>query len=188
MDLLSRACTTFILTISLNKTKVMFTPPLSQPHVEANIFAKGTKLYGGRLFCITSAVVSLEMNPLNKSNNLKSQQDLRKARKLYVVWPSYHHRKQGRYLWSVYFIYPFILFGNLDNKSFSHPNLGNGPVGWCCRIHQQHLCSGVRSSQTSVLDMALDMKLVVWFQWSWSLGECRVSLHCHRSEVHFGSE
>jgi hypothetical protein len=44
MNLFSKACTAFGLTISLKKTKVMFTPPPGHPYVEPNIFVEGTKL------------------------------------------------------------------------------------------------------------------------------------------------
>ena len=44
MDLFSKACTAFGLTISLNKTKVMFTPPPGHPYAEPNIFVEGTRL------------------------------------------------------------------------------------------------------------------------------------------------
>ena len=37
------------------------------------------------------------------------------------------------------------------------------PVGWDCRIHQQHLCRGVRPPPMSVLDMTQN-SLMVRFQ------------------------
>ena len=40
---------------------------------------------------------------------------------------------------------------------------------------------------TSVLDMTLN-NLMVMFQQCWNFGECRVPLHCHRSQVHSGPE
>ena len=57
-------------------------------------------------------------------------------------------------------------------------------VSWGCKIHQLHLCGGVRPSLTSVLDMTLN-NLMVRFQQCWSFGECRVALHCHCFRVHF---
>ena len=64
------------------------------------------------------------------------------------------------------------------------------PVGWGCRIHQLHLCRAVISPPpppplTSVLDMTLS-NLIVWFQQCWGFGECKVLLHCHRSQLHSG--
>ena len=44
MDLFSKTCTAFGLTIRLKKTKVMFTPPPGHPYVELNIFVEGTRL------------------------------------------------------------------------------------------------------------------------------------------------
>ena len=62
------------------------------------------------------------------------------------------------------------------------------PVGWGCRIHRLLLCRGVRPPPpTGVLDMTLN-NLMVRFQKCWSFGECRVPLHCHRSQVHSGPE
>ena len=61
------------------------------------------------------------------------------------------------------------------------------PVSWGCRIHWLHLCRGVRPPLTSVLDMTLN-NLMVRFQQCWSFEECRVPLHCHRSQVHSGPE
>ena len=61
------------------------------------------------------------------------------------------------------------------------------PVSWGCRIHWRHLCRGVNPPITSVLDMTLN-NLMVRFQQCWSLGECGVPLHCHRSQVHSGPE
>ena len=61
------------------------------------------------------------------------------------------------------------------------------PVSWGCRIHWLYLCRGVRPPLTSVLDMTLN-NLMVRFQQCWSLEECGVPLHCHRSQVHSGPE
>ena len=44
MDLFSKACTAFGLTISLKKTKVMLTPVPGHPYVEPNIFVEGKRL------------------------------------------------------------------------------------------------------------------------------------------------
>jgi len=44
INLFSAACISFGLTISLKKTKVMFTPPPGFPYVEPNIFINGTRL------------------------------------------------------------------------------------------------------------------------------------------------
>ena len=44
MDLFSSACTAFGLTISIKKTKVMFTPAPGAPYVEPNIYVNGTRL------------------------------------------------------------------------------------------------------------------------------------------------
>ena len=61
------------------------------------------------------------------------------------------------------------------------------PVGWGFRIHWLLLCNGVRPTPTSVLDITLN-NLMVRFQWSWNFGECGTPLHCHCSQVHYGSE
>ena len=55
------------------------------------------------------------------------------------------------------------------------------PVSWVCRIHQLHLCRGVRLPPMSVLDMTLN-NLIVRFQWCWSFADC------HRFQVHSGLE
>ena len=44
MDNFSRACAAFGLTISLKKTKVMFTPAPGEPYIEPNILVNGTRL------------------------------------------------------------------------------------------------------------------------------------------------
>ena len=44
MDLFSRVYTAFRLTISLKKTKIIFTPPPGQLYVEPNIFIQSTRL------------------------------------------------------------------------------------------------------------------------------------------------
>ena len=62
------------------------------------------------------------------------------------------------------------------------------PVGWGYRIHRLLLCRGGKTPPpTSVLDMTLN-NLMVRFQQCWSLGECRVPLHCHCSQVHSDPE
>ena len=59
------------------------------------------------------------------------------------------------------------------------------PVGWGCRIHRLHLCRGIRLPQWVSWTQN---NLMVRFQYCWSFGECRVPLHCHRSQVHSGLE
>ena len=44
MNIFSRACLAFGLTINLKKTKVMYTPPISQVYVEPNITVEGNRL------------------------------------------------------------------------------------------------------------------------------------------------
>ena len=44
MDIISRACFAFGLTINLKKTKVMYTPPIGQVYVEHNITVEGNSL------------------------------------------------------------------------------------------------------------------------------------------------
>ena len=44
MDIFSRACLVFGLTINLKKTKVMYTPPIGQAYVEPNITVEGNRL------------------------------------------------------------------------------------------------------------------------------------------------
>ena len=44
MDLFSKACSALGLTISLDKTKVMFTPPPGEAYIEPNIFVYGKRL------------------------------------------------------------------------------------------------------------------------------------------------
>ena len=44
MDIFSRACLAFRLTINLKKTKVMYTPPIGQVYVEPNITVEGNRL------------------------------------------------------------------------------------------------------------------------------------------------
>ena len=44
MDIFSRACLAFGLTINLKKTKVMYTPPIGQVYVEPNIAVEGNRL------------------------------------------------------------------------------------------------------------------------------------------------
>ena len=85
-------------------------------------------------------------------------------------------------------IWAWILFLLLSN-CHKNPVLYryDCPVGWGCRIHWLHLCRGIRSTLTSVLDMTLN-NLMVRFQQCWSFGECGVPLHCHCSQVHSGPE
>ena len=44
MDIFSRACLAFGLTINLKKTKVMYTPPIGQVYVEPKITVEGNRL------------------------------------------------------------------------------------------------------------------------------------------------
>ena len=60
MDLFCKACTAFGLTISLKKTKVMFTPPLCHPYAESNIFIEGTGLDVVDSFVYLGSTLSLE--------------------------------------------------------------------------------------------------------------------------------
>ena len=53
------------------------------------------------------------------------------------------------------------------------------PVGWGCRIHRLQICRRVILSPMSVLDR-------IWK--CWSIGECRVPLHCYYSQVHSDPE
>ena len=63
-------------------------------------------------------------------------------------------------------------------------NIAPSPVGWGCKIHQMHLCRGVRDP-TSALDMTL-YHLLARLQ-PWSFEQCRVHLHCHYSQAHSDS-
>ena len=73
------------------------------------------------------------------------------------------------------YIYMYII---LWQQSFSEVYFINNlrkdyfcPVGWGCRILRQHLCSGVKPTAVSVLDMTLN-DLMVRLQRCWSFGEC----------------
>ena len=44
LDLFSKACTDLGLTISLDKTMVMYSPPLGEPYIEPNLFVYGKRL------------------------------------------------------------------------------------------------------------------------------------------------
>ena len=95
----------------------------------------------------------------------------------------------------VVLLLPLFLFSTLNQlhtyiSNYFHVNMVICnyvfcPVSWGCRIHWLHLFWEVRSPLTSVLDMTLN-NLMVRFQQCWSFGECGVSLHCHRSQVHSG--
>ena len=65
-------------------------------------------------------------------------------------------------------------------KQSLHLHSDTTPVSWCYRIHRLHLCRSVRPPPTS--DMTLN-HLMARLQ-SWSLGKCRVLLHCLYSKVH----
>ena len=89
-------------------------------------------------------------------------------------WQCYHN-----FICTFYF-YLFVTFNCYPLSFFC-------PVSRGCRIHWLHLCRGVRPSLMSVPDMTLN-NLMVRFQQCSSFGECRVPLHCHRSQVHSGPE
>ena len=68
-------------------------------------------------------------------------------------------------------------------KSISYPILSSR-VDWGCRIHRLYLWRGIRFLlPTSVLLMRLN-HLTARLQLCWSFEECRVLLHCHRSQIH----
>ena len=52
------------------------------------------------------------------------------------------------------------------------------PIGWSCRIHRLHLCSGVRSPPQCVIPVS-------WYdtKQSHGFGEYGALLHCHCSQV-----
>ena len=58
MDLLSAACIAFGLTISLTKTKVMFTPAPGKPYVQPNIIVQGTRLDAVDTFVYLGSTIS----------------------------------------------------------------------------------------------------------------------------------
>ena len=64
-------------------------------------------------------------------------------------------------------------------------NLRFCPVAWGCRIHRQHLCRRVKTHPTSVLDMMIN-NVIAKLQSISRIGECRVPLHCHRTQVYSG--
>ena len=58
MDIFSRACLAFGLTINLKKTKVMYTPTIGQVYVEPNITVEGNRLGVVNSFvCLGSALI-----------------------------------------------------------------------------------------------------------------------------------
>ena len=64
------------------------------------------------------------------------------------------------------------------------------PGDWGCRIHRLHLCRGVRLPPPLAYecpDMTLS-NLMVRFQWCWDFGEYGAPLHCHCSQLQFGTE
>ena len=61
------------------------------------------------------------------------------------------------------------------------------PIGWGCRIHWLLLCWELRPPTMNVLGMIQNNLMVRILLWR-TFGECRVPLHCHRSQVHSGSE
>ena len=60
------------------------------------------------------------------------------------------------------------------------------PVSWSCRIHQLHLCKGVRPLPNECSGMTLN-HLMERLQPK-KFSECRVPLYCHYSQVHFYPE
>ena len=74
MDLFSDACDAFGLTISLEKTKVMLTPPPGHQYIEPNIYVKGT-----RLKAVVDSFVYLG-STLSRDGSLDSEISLRIAR------------------------------------------------------------------------------------------------------------
>ena len=59
---------------------------------------------------------------------------------------------------------------------------------YCCRIHQLHLCRGVRPTpQMSVLIMTLN-NMMFRFKQYWSFGKFGAPLQCQCSQVHSGPE
>ena len=81
-----------------------------------------------------------------------------------------------RVSWSIYELFSW------PSYVLSYFSVFHGSVGWGCRIHQLHLCRGVRLLPTSVLGMTLN-NLLVMVQ-CWRFRECGVLLHCHHSQVH----
>ena len=66
-------------------------------------------------------------------------------------------------------------------------NIYRSLVGWGGRIHQLHLCRGVRPPPKRCTDMPCKLHLIVRL-WPWRVGECRVPLHCYCSLVHYDPE
>ena len=93
------------------------------------------------------------------------------------------------YLWSKCQTNRSVLYIKISGAYYTQKlkiNLSSCPVGWGCRIHQLHLCRGVRPpSLMSVLDRTLN-NLMARLQ-PWIFGECGVYLNGHRSQVQSGS-
>ena len=70
MDLFSRACDAFGLTISIKKTKVLFTPAPGDPYVEPNILVKGTRLEVVDTFVYLGSTISRD-GSLDAEMNLR---------------------------------------------------------------------------------------------------------------------
>ena len=58
MDRFSASCTAFGLTISIKKTKVMFTPPPGTAYIEPSIFVNGVKLEAVNTFVYLGSTMS----------------------------------------------------------------------------------------------------------------------------------
>ena len=58
MDRFSASCTAFGLTISIKKTKVMFTPPPGTAYIEPSIFVNGFKLEAVNTFVYLGSTMS----------------------------------------------------------------------------------------------------------------------------------
>ena len=84
----------------------------------------------------------------------------------------------------IFFMFSFLFF--VVTLSWTLIQLPYCPVGWGCRIHRLHLCRGLRPPNecpryaTKQSDGEVQVMLELW--------EIRAPLHCHRSQVHFGSE
>ena len=66
------------------------------------------------------------------------------------------------------------------------PHLVYCTVGWWRRIHQLHLCRGVRPPLPQVV--CPGYVLMVRLQYCWSFVEFGIHLHCYHSQVHSGPE
>ena len=62
MDRFSATCTAFALTISIKKTKVMFTPSPGTTYIEPSIFVNGVKLEAVNTFVYLGSTMSRDGN------------------------------------------------------------------------------------------------------------------------------